>query len=532
MASYHYQQDMYQNPYPDPNQAHHPPPQNYQYPDPNLNGHHDPRHQSWYDPNQYQYPQQLPPPPPLPPHPHQPSSDHHGEPLQPPDWTHPSDPPAHQPSHYNSSPAPQPYGLAPPAYDPYQRPMSWPSSPHGYQQHHYATSNPSHATPSSGMLQPPTAHSYAPPAPQSHHGHHHSISGPLSLPVAPGTGFPGFPSNSHPRSSDLALEDAQKIRDAFGVGGLHPTAVISIIANRSPAHLNDIQLSYKNLTGHDLLATLRATARANKLSKLVNTNNKYFKTAVTAILLGPVKSEGFWAVKAVKGNGTNEPLLTEAIFGRSNDELEGMKSYVRSCYYKTLEEYVRSDLSMGTRDLFDMGMEPDESKDPRMQMMPEYAKIQLDVRKIISATPNYNVFSKNATIACQILTQRTPGQIVAIVEEYKHVTGKPLRDLIGKAFFGHMKDSLLYIVDGAVDKTERDAKLLEEAMVGAGTRNHLLISRLIRIYWNKQHLAEVKFKYSQLYKQELVHRIRKEIKGSYRDLMIAIAESDTSPWRQ
>ena len=69
-------------------------------------------------------------------------------------------------------------------------------------------------------------------------------------------------------------------------------------------------------------------------------------------------------------------------------------------------------------------------------------------------------------------------------------------------------------------------------MAGAGTRNHLLISRLIRVHWNKQHLAEVKHRYGRIYKQDLVSRLRREVRGSYRDLMIAVAESDVSPWRQ
>ncbi|KAK6497966.1 hypothetical protein TWF506_004211 [Arthrobotrys conoides] len=415
----------------------------------------------------------------------------------------------------------------PPAYDPAQRPMSWPSSPQDYQNYYTA---PFPAVPVPGPLQPPAAV----PAPahspnwlgHHSHSHHHSISGPLGLPNIPST-------TSVKPNNDLALEDAQRIRDAFGVGGLHHTPVINIIANRTPEHLEDLLISYKNLTGHDLLATLKDTSRSNKLNKLIDTNSKHFNTAAIAILLGPVRSEGYWVVKAVKGSGTNETLLTEAIFGRTNLELELMKSYIRSSHFKHMEDYVRSDLSMGTKTLFEMGMEPSQSKDPhQLYAPPDRSKVQLDVQRIITSTPALNLFSKNSTVLCHILAQNTPGYIIAIIDEYRLATGKNLRDLITRAFFGHMKDTLLYILDGAVDKVERDAKLLEDAMVGAGTRNHLLISRLIRIHWNKQHLAEVKQRYSRIYKQDLVSRLRKEVRGSYRDLMISIAESDVSPWRQ
>lgn len=308
---------------------------------------------------------------------------------------------------------------------------------------------------------------------------------------------------------------------------------MNIIANRTPGHLEDLLIGYKNLTGHDLLATLKDTSRSNKLNKLIDTNSKHFNTAAIAILLGPVKSEGYWVVKAVKGSGTNEALLTEAIFGRTNPELESMRSYIRSSHFKHMEDYVRSDLSMGTKIMFDMGMEPSQSKDPnQLYAPPDRSKVQLDVRRVISSTPTLNLFSKNSTVLCQVLAQNTPAYIVAVADEYRLETGKNLRDLITRAFFGHTKDILLYILDGAVDKVERDARLLEDAMVGAGTRNHLLISRLIRIHWDKHHLAEVKQRYGRIYKQDLVNRLRKEVRGSYRDLMISIAESDISPWRR
>ncbi|EPS35725.1 hypothetical protein H072_10862 [Dactylellina haptotyla CBS 200.50] len=504
--------------------------------------------QPWQDPStqhhhhhqqpHYNYHQQQPLPPPIPPHPSPSLSN--VSPAQAYDWNQSS---YHDPSQAPGSLPPPPHEPPPhppPPYDPSQRPMSWPSSPQEYHTYFSASNTaPTASTPSYLQPPPPASHGYFPPSSpsslspsQSHgHGHHHSISGPIT--ITPRTSFPGYPSTHTPRSTDLAMDDAQKIRDAFGIGGLHHTPVINIIANRSPCHLEDLLLSYKNLTGHDLLATLKDTARANKIGTLIDPNSKHFNAAATAILLGPVKSEGYWVVKAVKGTGTNEALLTEAIFGRSNQELEVMRSFVRSNYYKTLEEYVRADVSMGTKDLFDLGMEPSPSKDATLNHPPpEIAKTQLDVRRIVSATPSFKLFSKNSIAICQVLAQRTPGQILAIRDEYRNETGKNLRDTIKQAFYGHVKDALLYILDGAVDKVERDVKLLEDAMEGAGTRNQLLISRLVRIHWDKHHLAEVKKRYYEIYRHQLLARIRKEVRGSYRDLMVSIAESDTSPWRQ
>ncbi|KAK6524299.1 hypothetical protein TWF694_005952 [Orbilia ellipsospora] len=541
MASYQYYTDpsnMYQQSHFDPNQG------QYTHPSPNAqwdqssraypDAYGDPNggnHQAGYDPQQtFTYslpPEQLPPPAP----PHTDPTQHGMDSMPAIHW---DNQPAQPPAQYQHPPVAQAY-LMPPPYTGFQRPISWPSSPQEYQNHYstptagYDTTAPNYLPPSPHHNAPTAVGSYAPP----YHGHsqHHSISGPIPPPLTPTSTFPVPPSNYTARTTDSAMDDAMKIRDAFGVGGLYHAPLISIIANRSPDQLEDLLLSYKHLTSHDLLRTLKDVSRANKFSNIIDINTKHFYTAAMAILLGPVKSEGFWAIKAVKGGGTNEALLTESLFGRTNFEMDIMKGYVRSNYYKTLEEYVHSDLSMGTKEFFDMAMADDPSKDPRTPSHLEQDKIEADTRKIMFSMPSFKLFSKNAMPICQVFAQRTPMQLSAIAHEYKSQTGKNLRDTISRSFIGHMKDTLLYILDGAVDRVERDAKSLEDAMEGAGTRNHLLISRLIRIHWDKNHLAEVKYKYSQLYKQDLVSRIRKEVRGSYRDLMIAVVESDTSPWR-
>ncbi|KAF3915967.1 Annexin-B10 [Arthrobotrys entomopaga] len=545
MASYQYYSDpsnMYHQSYIHPNQGQYPPANPNPQWDPSSasraypNAYGDPsggNHQAGYDQHQifvFSQPTEHPPPS----LPHLDPTQHGMTSVQSMSW---DNQPVQQPAQYQLPPVGQTNLVSPPAYNGFQRPISWPSSPQEYQNHYgtsttgYHTTAPNYPPPSPQSNTPTAADTYTPSYHSNSHSQHYSISGPIPPLIAPTKGFPVPPSNNTARMTDSAMDDAMKIRDAFGVGGLYHAPLISIIAHRSPDQLEDLLLSYKYLTSHDLLRTLKDVSRANKFSNLIDINNKHFYNAATAILLGPVRSEGFWAIKAVKGGGTNETLLTESLFGRTNDEMDAMKGYVQSNYCKTLEEYVHSDLSMGTKEFFDMAMMDHPSKDPRMPSHPEQDKIEVDTRKVMFSMPSFKLFSKNAMPICQIFAQRTPAQLVAIANEYKGQTGKNLRDTISKSFIGHMKDALIYILDGALDRVERDAKSLEDAMEGAGTRNHLLISRLIRIHWNKHHLAEVKYKYSQLYKQDLVSRIRKEVRGSYRDLMIALVESDTSPWR-
>lgn len=88
-----------------------------------------------------------------------------------------------------------------------------------------------------------------------------------------------------------------------------------------------------------------------------------------------------------------------------------------------------------------------------------------------------------------------------------------------------MKDALLYIAEGAKrDGTGvwRDAKLLEKAMAGMGTKDERLVWRIVRGHWDKARFNQVKIAYQQKYKKPLAARVKGETGGDYRKLMLAI----------
>jgi annexin A7/11 len=88
-------------------------------------------------------------------------------------------------------------------------------------------------------------------------------------------------------------------------------------------------------------------------------------------------------------------------------------------------------------------------------------------------------------------------------------------------FSGHMQAALLFQLRHAVDKYMHAAQLLEDSMAGLGTKDHLLISRVVRFHWDRQELANVKGAYQHRYKKNLTSRIRGETSGDYQMLMIA-----------
>ena len=84
-----------------------------------------------------------------------------------------------------------------------------------------------------------------------------------------------------------------------------------------------------------------------------------------------------------------------------------------------------------------------------------------------------------------------------------------------------MRDALLFQLREGVDKYMHAAKLLEDSMAGMGTKDHLLVSRVVRFHWDRNYLANVKAAYQQKYRKSLGSRIKGETSGDYQRLMLA-----------
>lgn len=84
-----------------------------------------------------------------------------------------------------------------------------------------------------------------------------------------------------------------------------------------------------------------------------------------------------------------------------------------------------------------------------------------------------------------------------------------------------MEDALLHQLRHGLDKYMHQAKLLEDCMAGAGTRDHLLVSRVVRAHWDRDNMANVRGAYEKRYRKRLSSRIKGETSGDYERLMVA-----------
>lgn len=87
-----------------------------------------------------------------------------------------------------------------------------------------------------------------------------------------------------------------------------------------------------------------------------------------------------------------------------------------------------------------------------------------------------------------------------------------------------MKQALVQMVRAAVDPAMRDALRLEECMAGPGTKDEMLVARVVGMHWDRGRVGQVRGAYKARFQRELVGRVRGETSGDYEKLLVAMIE--------
>lgn len=245
----------------------------------------------------------------------------------------------------------------------------------------------------------------------------------------------------------------------------------------------------------------------------------HFELCLLSILRGPLQQDVWSLNKALKGAGTNEELLNEVLIGRSNADMNAIKQTYQRTYRRSLEQDVRDDLSAKTERMFSMILSASRQEDPA-PIIPQ--SVDADVSEIHRAT-EAKVGADQLTV-CSILTNRSDGQIRAIALAYEHKYRRSLEKILVGEFAGHMEQALVQMVRCGADRAMRDAINLEHAMAGVGTKDDLLVTRVVKIHWNPAHVAQVKGAYKVRYGRDLIGRVKSETSGDYERCLIAMLQ--------
>ena len=302
---------------------------------------------------------------------------------------------------------------------------------------------------------------------------------------------------------------ADAMRSAMKGFGTDERALIAAMSRLDPLQAAGARQAFNQRHRRDLITDLEKETSG------------YFRDGLVAIARGPLEQDCFNLNKAIKGLGTKENVLNDVLLSRSNADVHAIKQHYQHMYRRSLESDLKGDLSMKTERLFAMvlaGRRNEESTPINPQ------QCDADVQEMYRATEGQKVGTDQVSV-CAILSSRSDGQIRAISQGYQQKYHRALGEVIKKNFSGHMEDALVFMLEHAEDRAKHDAYLLEDAMKGMGTKDDLLVNRIVRVHWERARMSQCRAAFRHFFKKDLSDRIRGETRGDYEKLMVALVES-------
>jgi len=325
--------------------------------------------------------------------------------------------------------------------------------------------------------------------------------------TAPTPPSPGYGPNTMPVNDATAAAAADSLRKAMKGFGTDEATLIRTLCHYPAPLIPHLKQVYQQRHKRSLE------------SDIASETNSHFEFALLSILRGPLQNDVFLLNKALKGIGTNESMLNDVVIARSNADLKAIKQAYQATYHRTLEKDVADDLSAKTERLFSMILSATRQEDSA-PVIPQ--AIDADVMELQRATEGRT--GTDELSVCSILSSRSNGQLRAISQAYEMKYRLPLEKVLDKEFSGHMKQALIEMVRVASDPAMRDAMRLEECMAGLGTKDAMLVSRVVSMHWDRNHMGQVKGAYKARFQRDLVGRIKGETSGDHERLLVAMVE--------
>lgn len=289
--------------------------------------------------------------------------------------------------------------------------------------------------------------------------------------------------------------------------GTDEKALISVLSRLDPLQMASVRGTYSQHIGRDLAKDIKSETSG------------YLERGLLAVVDGPLMHDVHSAHEAIQGLGTKEWMLNEILLGRSNADLNAIKTAYQQTYRKSLQKDVADDLSFKTAELFASVLSAQRHEESAPI---NHAAIEADVRAIHDATAARVV--NNVSEVCGIFARASNAELRAIDQGFTGRYQVSLEKYIEKEFSGHMEGALLFMLRSAKDPAMRDAIMLEQAMAGTGTKDEQLVVRVVRAHWNREHKETVKRAYRHKFGKDLIQRIKGETSGDYERLMVALLE--------
>lgn len=199
--------------------------------------------------------------------------------------------------------------------------------------------------------------------------------------------------------------------------GCDDTTLIRVLTTKDPLQIQAIQAAFHRAFGRDLVKDVKG-----------ETSGWMGKTAVQ-LARGPLGSDVALLYDAMAGMGTNEVVLNDILLGRSNADLQAIKSLYQRTYGKSLEDAVKGELSMKTERHFLIVLGANRAEDSAPV---DPRQVDDDVTQLYNATEGK--VGTDEIKVCSILSTRNDNQIRAIAHTYQQKFNRSLETVINKVW--------------------------------------------------------------------------------------------------
>ncbi|KAJ4985268.1 annexin anxc4 [Stagonosporopsis vannaccii] len=343
-----------------------------------------------------------------------------------------------------------------------------------------------------------------------------------------------------------AEPDALAIVDALSARTPDVDTLIDILPALSHDQMLELRTEYKR--------HCKVQGRGINIAKHIKlkTSGNFGKIAyVTA--LGRFEAEGYWANYWYQSSSARRELLIEALMGRQNHEMRAICAAFKDKRYgdslvKCMDKELKADKF---RKAVLMALEAERQEESDVWPI-EYRNRDVDtLYKALKSREG----GESAILG--IVVMRSDAHLRECLRTYERkYQGSFARDCLRKSN-NLVGEVIAHILNGVINRPARDAMLLHHALMDliepsssnsnsnsssnptrssrentSSTSKHdrqqryeLLISRLVRLHWERMHLARVKAEYEEKYGRVLEEDVVDATKGDFREFCIHLCQT-------
>ncbi len=195
--------------------------------------------------------------------------------------------------------------------------------------------------------------------------------------------------------------------------GTDERALIRILATKDALQATAMRDAYSRLLRRDLVLDIKSETSG------------WFEAGLVALARGPLLNDIHLLREAMSGAGTKEKALNDVLLGKSNADMNAIKSEYHRVFHRRLEDDVKGDLSLKTERHFMIVLSAQRAEDSAPIVK---ADIDRDVTELYNATEGK--VGTDEIKVCSILSTRNDNQIRAISYEYQQKFARNLEDVI------------------------------------------------------------------------------------------------------